>query len=308
MLHEKKELRQIRETMIRIAEKLIHGKTLLCDGAWGTTLFEMGLQPGVSPEEWNITHSDKIGKVARSYVEAGVDIVETNSFGGSPIRLRDFCLENKAFEINRIAAEISRNEAGADIYVAGSIGPSGKMIIPGDVTEQELYESFALQAKALEKGGADLIVVETMIDTAELSIAVRAAKENCSLDVIASASYDRSPMGFRTMMGASIKEMSESAIEAGAAVIGTNCGYGTDMMVEIVREMRLLFPRLPILVEPNAGVPIITDTGQLQFPESPEYMAARAKSLVKAGANIIGGCCGTTPAHIKAIGEAIRAR
>jgi 5-methyltetrahydrofolate--homocysteine methyltransferase len=216
-------------------------------------------------------------------------------------------LKDRAAEINRIAAEISREAAGPELHVAGSMGPSGKMLLMGETTESELYDSFSLQAVALEKGGADCALVETMIDMTEFSMAARAVRENTKLEILATASFDKTPNGYRTLMGVSIEDMCGAALAEGASVIGTNCGYGTEMMIEIVREMRRLFPLAPILVQPNAGLPIVADDGRLEFPETPEYMASLAPKLVSAGANIVGGCCGTTSEHTRAIRQAIKA-
>lgn len=291
--------------MHKIFDRILTGTTLLCDGAWGTELFKLGLQPGDCLELCNINRTDWVAQIAKSYVEAGSDIIQTNSFGGSPIKLRSFGIENRAYEINRKAAEISRTAAGDQIFVAGSIGPSGKMLIMGEISEQELFESFSLQAEALEDGGANAAIIETMIDPAELSIAVRAVKQNTNLEIIASATYNKTPAGFKTAMGATIEDMVKSAINEGASIIGTNCGHGSEMIVEIVREIHRLFPAVPIIVQPNAGLPYISNDGSVIYPESPDQMAQQLPSLISAGANIIGGCCGTTPEHIRAFRKLI---
>jgi 5-methyltetrahydrofolate--homocysteine methyltransferase len=292
--------------MLNITQQLLNGRCLVCDGAWGTELFKLGLKPGECPELWNIEFPKRILSIASSYVKAGADIIETNSFGASPLKLASFGLGNRSREINRLAASISREAAGPDIHVAGSIGPTGKMLIMGDITEQELYESLALQATALEEGGADIALIETMIDSIESSIAVRAVKENSRLDIIATATYNKTQSGFKTMMGASIEEISGGAIREGASIIGTNCGYGTPMMINIVDEIHRLYPEIPIMVQPNAGIPVIMDNGEIEYPETPEYMASHVNQLIAAGANNIGGCCGTTPEHIQAIAKVIK--
>jgi 5-methyltetrahydrofolate--homocysteine methyltransferase len=293
------------ERMRKIIDEIKSGRILVCDGAWGTELFKRGLKPGNCPELWNISNPDKVYEIAESYVNAGADIIETNSFGGSSISLARYGLSDRAYELNCVATQISRKAAGDDIHVAGSIGPSGKLILMGDITKEELYESFAGQAKALEDGGADAAIIETMIDVEESSIAVKAVRENTNLEIMALATYCRTQSGeFRTMMGASVNEMVSRAIENGAGIIGTNCGSGIDMMVEIVREIQGLFPDMPIIVQPNAGLPEVRN-GILIYPESPEYMASRIPTLIKAGANIIGGCCGTSSQHIKLFAKVI---
>lgn len=292
--------------MKKIIKEIKSGRILICDGAWGTQLFQRGLKPGDCPELWNLLEPDSVYEIAKSYVDAGADIIETNSFGASSISLSRYDLAEKSHELNCAASQISRRAAGDKIHVAGSIGPSGKMLLMGDITPDELYESFAEQALALEEGGADAAIIETMIDLDEASIAIRAVRENTNLEILASASYNKTPSGeFRTMMGASINDMVSSLLKEGAQIVGTNCGYGIDMMIEIVAEIRHQFPHVPIIVQPNAGLPEMRDD-MLFFPESVEYMASRIPRLIDAGANIIGGCCGTSPEYIKAFVESVR--
>jgi 5-methyltetrahydrofolate--homocysteine methyltransferase len=293
----------------KITDEIKDARILICDGGWGTQLFEMGLKSGECPELWNATNRDKVLEIARSYVDAGADIIETNSFGGSSINLSRHGIKERAYELNKFAAEISREAAQDRVHVAGSIGPCGKMLITGDVSEEELYESFAEQAEALEDGGADAAIIETMIDALEASVAVRAVKENTKLEIIASATCNKTPSGeFRTMMGSSIREMAEVTLNEGAEIIGTNCGNGTDLMVEIVAAIKYLFPSIPIIVQSNAGLPFMDDLGNIRYPETAEYMASRIPALINAGANIIGGCCGTTPEYIEAFKQAVQIR
>lgn len=288
----------------RISEAVKEGRTLVSDGAWGTFLYQKGLKPGDCPERWCVERYEDVRDIAKSYIDAGADMVETNSFGGSSIKLKRYGLDNRAAEINEAAARASREVAG-DRHVIASIGPSGKMLIIGEVSEEELYESFKQQAVALEKGGADAICIETMMDKDEAAIAVRAAKENTGCEVICTFTFDKTKTGeYRTMMGTSPVEAAGAAIEAGADIIGTNCGNGMERMIEIVREMREAFPDKPILVHANAGLPVSVD-GKDVYPETPDIMASFVPELVKAGANIIGGCCGTTPAHITAMKQAV---
>ena len=290
----------------RITDAVKEGRILVSDGAWGTFLYQKGLKAGDCPERWCLDRYEDVRDIAKSYINAGADMVETNSFGGSSIKLKQYGLEGRAAEINEAAARASREAAG-DRRVIASVGPTGKMLIIGEVSEEELYESFKEQAVALEKGGADAICIETMMDKDEAAIAVRAAKENTSCEVICTFTFDKTKSGeYRTMMGTSPMEAAEAAIEAGADIVGTNCGNGMERMVEIVRELRAAFPDKPILVHANAGLPE-TVGGELVYPETPEIMASFVSALVEAGANIIGGCCGTTPAHITAMKEAVAA-
>ncbi len=281
------------------------GRLLLSDGAWGTMLQQKGLLPGECPEMWNVTHRDKVLEIAADYIKAGSEMIETNSFGGSRFKLEKYGLEERVSELNRAAAEISRQAAGGDSIVLGSIGPTGKMLIMEEVTPEELYQAFGEQARALASGGADAIIVETMTDLDEALLAVRAARNSTGLEVICTMTFDRLVTGdYRTFMGISPSAMVDPLLEAGATVVGTNCGNGMREMIPVVREIRSVDPGIPILVHANAGMPIFRD-GATLFPESPEDMASHIPDLVKAGATLIGGCCGTTPEHIRRMKEAI---
>jgi 5-methyltetrahydrofolate--homocysteine methyltransferase len=278
---------------------LLKNRILISDGAWGTFLQKKGLGPGECPELWNVTHRQEVLDIALRYIEAGSDMIETNSFGGSTFKLEKYGLAGRVRELNRAAAEISREAAGPEKLVLGSVGPTGKMIITGEVTPEELYEAFREQVKALEEGGADAIVVETMSDLEEAVLAVKAARENTRLEVICTMTFDRLITGeYRTMMGISPSDMVQPLLEAGATILGTNCGNGMAGMIPVVEEIRRCNPDVPVLVHANAGIPLYRD-GQTVFPEGPEEMAALAVKLAEAGASIIGGCCGTTPEHIR---------
>lgn len=291
--------------MGKILNELKSGKVLISDGAWGTFLQGKGLQPGECPEEWNITRPDDVLDIAKSYIDAGSDMVETNSFGGSKYKLANYGLQDKAFELNKAAAEISR-KAAKDKYVLGSIGPTGKILMMGEVTSVDLYEAFKEQAMALEAGGADAIMIETMTDLEEAIQAIKAAKENTTCEIFCTMTFDKTIQGdFRTMMGVSPTDMVEQIIDAGAELIGANCGNGSKDMIGIVEEIRKINQDVPILIHANAGAPMYND-GETVFPESPDEMCTYAQELINAGANIIGGCCGTTPAHIAKIVETIK--
>jgi 5-methyltetrahydrofolate--homocysteine methyltransferase len=290
---------------MKIHDAIKNGRYLLSDGAWGTFLQAKGLKSGECPELWNRTHRNDVLDIAKSYIDAGADMIETNSFGGSIFKLMHYGLEDDCFELNRLAAEISREAAGKEKYVLGSIGPTGKFLMLGDVTEEELYNSFKLQAKGLAEGGADALCIETFYAIDEAEIAVIAAKDHTGLEVITTFTFEKSPDGkFHTMMGAAPKDIVDPLISAGADIIGTNCGNGFQDMINIVAEIRYVNDTVPILVHANAGLPIVED-GKTKFPDTPQIMAELAPKLINAGANIIGGCCGTTPEHIKAIKEVI---
>lgn len=282
------------------------GHTLISDGAWGTFLQAKGLKAGECPELWNIENPEAIFEIAKSYIDAGADTIETNSFGGSRFKLEAYGLADRAYEINYQAAALSRKAAGTDKFVLGSVGPTGKMLIMEEVTEAELYQAFKEQSIALADGGADAIVIETMTALDEAVLAIRAAKENTNCEIICTMTFDRMIDGsFRTMMGVSPTEMVETLIGAGVDILGANCSNGIEGMIEITREIRNSDKEIPILIHANAGLPQF-ENGCTVFPESPEMMANFAPLLQAAGANIIGGCCGTSPRHIHQIANSIR--
>jgi 5-methyltetrahydrofolate--homocysteine methyltransferase len=288
-----------------IIDRIKCGEILVSDGAWGTFLHRKGLQPGECPELWNVTHREEVLDIARSYIHAGADMIETNSFGGSSFKLEHYGLSNRTAELNEVSAAISREAAGNDHFVLGSIGPTGKILMMGEVTETQLSDNFKVQSEALQKGGVDAICIETMSALDEACLAVKAARENTNLTVICTMTFDKMVSGeYRTMMGISPAEMVPALLDAGADIIGTNCGNGMAHMVDIVREIRSVNSDVPILVHANAGAPVFRN-GETVFPESPEETAGHVKALIQAGVNIVGGCCGTTPEHIRLIASKV---
>lgn len=292
--------------MGKIVDVLKTGKILVSDGAWGTFLYEKGMKAGECPDSWSVDRFDDVYDIAKSYIDAGSDMVQANSFGANYYKLEHFGLQDKAEEVNESAAKASKKAAG-DKFVIASIGPTGKLLVTEEVTEDDLYEAFKVQAIALEKGGADAACIETMSDLDEACCAIRAVKENTKMEIIATFAFDKTVQGtYRTMMGLSPVDAMEGALKEGADIVGTNCGNGIERMIEIVKEMKAANPNALILVHANAGLPQHVN-GKDIFPETPQMMADQVEALIDAGANVVGGCCGSTPAHIAAIKKVVDA-
>jgi 5-methyltetrahydrofolate--homocysteine methyltransferase len=292
--------------MGRILDTLDEKKVLVSDGAWGTFLHQKGLKVSECPESWNLDRAEDVHEIALSYVEAGSDIILTNSFGGHPAKLAGYGLAAQCYELNRAAAEISARAAGSRALVMGSLGPTGKMVMMGEMDPDEVRRGFLEQSRGLVDGGVDGILVETMADPEEARLAIEAALEAGAADVACTFTFSKTQTGeYRTLMGTGVPEYMEMAMGAGAAIIGANCGNGTAGMIEIVREIRAIDKKVSVLVHANAGLPAYVD-GKTVFPEGPDEMASQIGDLVDAGANIVGGCCGTTPEHIRQMVRIIR--
>ena len=279
-----------------LIEELVSIAPVLTDGAWGTELQARGLEPGSCPDAWNLAHPERVEDVARAYVEAGSQIILTNSFGANRIALARHGLSEKAQEINRTAVEISRRAADSRARVFASIGPCGKLLFAGEVAEPDVRLAFEEQAKALASAGADAIVIETMSDLAEAKLAVAAAAAT-GLPVVACMTFDSGRDHDRTMMGTTPEQAAVELNAAGADVVGANCGQGAEGYVGICRRLRAA-SNLPVWIKPNAGLPEIVD-GLPHYRETPQSFANHAQALVEAGASFIGGCCGTTPDFIR---------
>jgi 5-methyltetrahydrofolate--homocysteine methyltransferase len=270
-------------------------------------LQSQGLPPVTTFEEYNLSHPEAVAEIHSAYCEAGAEMIGTNTFGANPLKLKKAGLADKAYLLNYEGARIARKAAPKDIFVFAAIGPSGEFLAPlGEIAPEEMYEVYKSQIRALVEGGVDILSLRTFTDLEELKIALRAAKENAKLPVIATMTFDLGQKGFRTMMGVDVKASIEGMVEAGAEVIGSNCGRGMEEMVPLMKEMRNYYQG-NLTAQPNAGLPQLIE-GKARYTQSPEEFASWVPSLLEAGVNLIGGCCGTTPAHTRKVVEAIRKR
>ena len=286
----------------------LNDEILVCDGAMGSMLIERGMPEGSCPDFWGIKKHKVLSSIHKAYVDAGADMIITNTFGANRIKLSKFKLEKRTEEINKRATEIAKKAAGDKAYVLGDIGPSGEYLKPaGSLKQQELLDAFTEQVNALKEAGADAIILETISDLEELKTAIMAVKENTDLPLIANMTFQRTESkGFRTTSGISIPQFVNDALMAGCDVIGANCTVSAKDMVELIAEMKPLSTSF-LIAEPNAGMPkLIGD--KTTYEETPEDFAVFVPALIKAGANIIGGCCGTTPEHIRKIKEVLSSR
>ena len=281
-----------------LIQQLIANGPVVTDGAWGTELQRRGLAGGEAPDGWNLTHPDTVAEVALAYVEAGSQIILTNTFGANRVRLPEFAEAGQIRELNRRGVEISRGAAHGRARVFASIGPSGKMLLAGDVDPEELRHAFEEQASALAEASADALVVETMGDLEEAKLAVAAARAT-GLPVVACMVFDSGRDKDRTLMGVTPEQVAAELTEAGADVVGANCGHGIAKLVAICRRLKSA-TNVPVWIKPNAGLPEI-ENGRVVYRTTPEDFASFGPALVEAGASFIGGCCGTDPSFIRAL-------
>jgi 5-methyltetrahydrofolate--homocysteine methyltransferase len=289
------------------------GETLVFDGGYGTMLFAAGLLNGACPELWNDTHADVVAGIHRGYFDAGSDIVETNTFGGTRLKLDEYKIGDRTRELNVKGARLARSVAPPGRWVAGSIGPTSRLpldyALDNGVTDDDYEATFSEQAAALAEGGVDLFAVETMMFPQEATAAIRACKAVAAeLPVMATMffQYEEGHDRDRTMWGESPADVAKSLLAAGADVVGMNCGRGPDRAIVIIREMRAATDA-PLVAYPNAGLPITTgDT--ITYELGPEPMAREYPALLDAGCNIVGACCGSNPEHIRLIADIVRRR
>lgn len=293
--------------MHSVIERILADGPVVTDGAWGTQLQERGLAVGEFPDIWNVTHADKVEEVARAYVEAGSQVILTNTFGANRIRLSGHADEwvGRREEINRRGVEISRRAAGNSCKVFASIGPTGKLMLDPEMTPEGAHEAFSEQAACLARAGADGLLVESMSDLEEAKLAVAAAKLT-GLPVIVSLVFDTGKDQDRTMMGTTVEEAAEALAEIGADVIGANCGRGAADFARICRRMHQA-THLPLWMKANAGLPEWED-GRARYRITPEEFARHASDWIEAGASFIGGCCGTSPEFVREMGRQLGRR
>ena len=291
-----------------ILVRLQRGEVIVSDGAMGTMLMQRGLKTGESPETYNLSNPEVLEEIASLYLDAGSEIISTNTFGASPLRLKQFSLEAKTEAINRSAVEAVRRAVRGKAYISASVGPSAKMLKPlGDAEPDEVYASLQRQLRALLAAGIDLVCIETVMDLKEASLAITAARSlDSKMPIMATVTFGKTPQGYFTLMGTSVKDAVAALEKAGADIIGSNCGEGAAQMVEIAREFRR-HSHVPVAIQSNAGLPVKGDYG-LEYRETPEFMAARAAEMLDLGVQVIGGCCGTTPEHIRAIRKMVNER
>ena len=295
-----------------IVERVKAGETLVFDGGYGTMLFAAGLLNGACPELWNETHADVVRGIHQGYYDAGSHLVETNTFGGTRLKLNEYKLGDRTRELNVKGARLARAAAPPDRYVAGSIGPTSRLpvdyALDEGVTDEEYEATFREQAEALAEGGVDIFAVETMMFPQEATAAIRACKAVTDLPVMATMFFQFEELHHRdrTMWGESPAEVARNLLSAGADIVGMNCGRGPDRAITIIREMRKVTDA-PLIAYPNAGLPITTgDT--VTYELGPEAMAREYPALLDAGCNIVGACCGSNPEHIRRIAEVVRTR
>ncbi len=284
-----------------LRQRLQDRRPLVGDGALGTMLLGHGLLPGRCPEELSRSRPELLTEIAQQYIDAGADIIETNTFGGSPLKLDFSGLADQTVQINQAAVHAVRAAADGRAYVAGSCGPTGKLLEPyGDTPPTVIADAFRVQIGALLDAGVDAICVETMTDLHEARLAVEVARElDPNIPVFATMTFDQTPRGFFTIMGTTIEQAATTLADAGATVVGSNCGHGIGPMIAIAKRF-IEVTSLPCLIQANAGMPE-TRGSDVVYPDDPDTMAQQARELVRMGVRIIGGCCGTTPDHIRAL-------
>ncbi|MDO9547959.1 MAG: homocysteine S-methyltransferase family protein, partial [Candidatus Marinimicrobia bacterium] len=284
--------------------EILTSEGLLFDGAMGSMLMSRGMPAGMASEMMNIQKPDMVLDIHKAYLAAGSDVITTNTFGGSPIKMKAAGIEHLTEDANKMAVRIARQAVSAGQYVAGDIGPMGDMLEPlGLISKNDAMQNFARQAKILADGGVDLFIVETMFDINESLAAIRGIRSVSDLPIFATLTFENGPRGFATIMGNQVAESMNILAGAGALAVGANCSIGSDLMIELAAEIRKSVA-IPVIIQSNAGLPERID-GKLVYPETPEVFAANIRQIKALGVEILGGCCGTTPEYIQAIRKSI---
>jgi len=284
--------------------KLVHDRIVFFDGAMGTMLLKAGLPRGGVPEIWNLEKPEVIMEIYRAYFNAGADVVHTNTFGGSSLKLDVKGHASDMKVINMQAVELARRVCPDEAFVAGDIGPTGKMLKPmGDATVAELEQAFFEQAAVLIEAGVDILSIETMFSLEEALAALKGAKRAANTPVIAGITYYQTPMGYYTMMGETIEQCVETLSENGADAIASNCTLGSGDYIELTRQLCKI-STIPVLIQPNAGKPVQNED-VISYEQSPAEFVSDMKHIIDAGANMVGGCCGTDALFIEGLVAAI---
>ncbi len=279
--------------------ELIEKRTVVLDGGMGTELMKHGFSPGECPEKWNIEKPDVIKSIHRSYFEAGSDVVLTNSFGGSQLKLFSYGLDKQCYELNRKAGLLANAVKPDGKFVAGSMGPTGKFLSPqGDYTEGEFEDAYGEQAKGLADGHVDFILIETQYDIKETLCALRAARKNATCPVFVTMTFEKYPRGFFTMMGHSVSQCITDLEDENVPVIGANCSLDSADMSELIKIMRES-TSLPLIAQANAGKATLSSEGEVSYSQGIENYVKYVPKIIDNGAGIIGGCCGTDPGYIR---------
>ncbi len=283
-------------------------RTVLLDGGMGTELIRHGFPPGGCPESWNVEKPDVVKKIHKSYFDSGSDAVLTNSFGGNKIKLSSHQLGDKCYELNLAAARLAVEVKPEGRFVGGSMGPSGKFLKPiGEFEEGEFEAAYAEQARGLTDGGADFLLIETQYDIKEALCALRGARKSSGLPIFVTITFNKNPRGYFTIMGNSVPQCVEELEKQSVPAVGANCTLDSAEMVDLTKIMREK-TRLPLIVQPNAGKPSLSSVAQVTYSQGVEDYVRFIPEIIKNGADLIGGCCGTNPDYILRMAEILKIR
>jgi len=279
--------------------ELIRKRRVLLDGGFGTELIQRGFPQGACPETWNVERPEVVKEIQKSYFDAGSDAVLTNSFGGSVVKLASHGQAKRCYELNKAAATIANEVKSKGGFVGGSIGPTGKFLVPqGEFTEPEFEDAFAEQARGLADGQADFLLIETQYDLREALCALRAARKVTAIPVFVTMTFNRVPRGFFTLMGNSAAQCLQELEKEGVPAVGANCTLDSSDMADLIKVMREK-TCLPLIAQANAGKPSLSSEGEVSYSQGLENYLQHIPKIIENGANVVGGCCGTNPEYIR---------